>query len=140
MWDCGEWGQRLSSIPDYSNCSGLSNIQDHFTKLLDPETEPADVIKHLNEDLDTVGDNLASGDIETVVKFLETATERQKEKSDLDSEQVTTNNTENFVSMSVRTVDTLGGNQLQLDYRCFLVLFWSKLSNYFPILLVIGCN
>ena len=120
VWDCGGWGQRRSPSPDYSNCSGLSNIQDHFTKLLDPEAEPADVIKHLNEDLDTVGDNLASGDIETVVKFLETATEKQKEKSDLEPEEVRTNNTENFVSMSVRAVDSLGGKSITIILQVFL--------------------
>ena len=63
------------------------------------------MLQQLNQDItDHAGDNLATGDIETVVTLLETATDLQINNERAEHE----NDSETFVSMSVRTVNSLG--------------------------------
>ena len=105
MWRCGSWGRRVTPSPDHSNCSALPSLQSHLTSLLEQRHQPVTVLEQLNHDItEHAGDNLATGDIETVVTLLETATDLQINNEQAEHE----NDSETFVSMSVRTVNSLG--------------------------------
>ena len=122
-WDCDFWGRRKTPEPDFSNCTSLINekLQHLSTSLLQEETKPIEVIETLNDELDKaheLNEQLASGDIETVVRLLDTATDVQKMKVqndvDLDQDKNLPDPVQ-FVAQSVQTVNNLG----RLQYLCF---------------------
>ena len=107
--------------------------------MLQEETKPIEVIETLNDELDKaleLNEQLASGDIETVVRLLDTATDVQKMKvqNDVDLDQdKNLPDPAQFVAQSVQTVNNLGigYNTCVLVGKIFVdysIIFQSNLS------------
>ena len=91
------------------------------------------VLQNLNNDLRDV-DNIATGDIEHVVKLLETAADIQTNKqSELESGD--------FVAISVETVNNLGwSNQFQFSIQHKFWFYFLPTSQLFSNQPCLQCN